>query len=260
MRAGQHNVPPIAGGPLVPGDVVVIGRHQALSRLGVDHGLVDRVEPEQRIAREVHLGDHPLRELGAEHREVDVGGAPGVVVVLPWVGPGLDRAEGVPAVVVGEGAAGPGEVRVDRRRVLVALVDVATGGIGLPDLDELVAHRASVTVEHPARDHDAFPDRFTVVLDRQVGLERSDVAVTEDRGEQLDRLRIRLVQVLAGMAEQAAPVGRVVEARLGLVRTGALVVVADPCNLVADLRLGGRGRVGVRRLQGLLVLVHRATV
>src|SRR4029453_2491241 len=50
-------------------------------RLG--HRGEDRVEGEQRVAGEVHLGDEPLGEGPPEQREVDVGGPPGVVVVLP---------------------------------------------------------------------------------------------------------------------------------------------------------------------------------
>ena len=78
------------------------------------------------------------RERAAEHREVDVRRPPGVLVVPPRVGAGLDRDEAVAALVVGEAAAGAGEVRVERRRVLVDLVPVAAGGVRLPDLDERV--------------------------------------------------------------------------------------------------------------------------
>ena len=131
-------------------------------------------------------------------------------------GPGLDRGEPVAAVVVGQAAADAGEVRVDRRRVLVALVDVAARGVGLPDLDELAAHRPAVAVEDPAGDDDPLADRLTVVLDRQVGLERVHVAVPEARRPQLDRLRVGVVQVLGGVAQQPAAVGRVVQPRLGL--------------------------------------------
>ena len=48
-------------------------------------------------------------------------------------------------------------------------------------------------------------------MDREVGLERVDVAMTERRRPQLDPFGVREVQVLGGVAEQAAPVGRVVQ-------------------------------------------------
>ena len=101
--------------------------------------------------------------------------------LLPGVGAGLDRGEPVGAVVVGQAAADAGEVRVERRRVLVALVDVATAGVGLPDLDQLAPHRPAVAVQHPAGDHHPLADRLAAVLDGQVGLQRVDVAVAEDR-------------------------------------------------------------------------------
>ena len=44
---------------------------------------------------------------------------------------------------------------------------------------------------------------------------RADVAVAEDRREQLDRLRVGVVQVLGRVAQQAAAVGRVVERAAG---------------------------------------------
>ena len=65
--------------------------------------------------------------------------------------------------------------------MLVALVDVATGRVGLPDLDELAAYGAALAVEHPARDDDPLADRLAAVLDGQVGLEGADVALSEHR-------------------------------------------------------------------------------
>ena len=47
-----------------------------------------------------------------------------------------------------------------RGRVLITLVDVATAGVGLPDLDELTSHRPSVAVDHPAGHHYPFADGF----------------------------------------------------------------------------------------------------
>ena len=46
-------------------------------------------------------------------------GPPGVVVVAPGIGAGADGDEAVAALVVGQGAAAAGEVRVERRVVLV---------------------------------------------------------------------------------------------------------------------------------------------
>ena len=145
---------------------------------------------------------------------MDVRRPPGVPVVAPRVGAGLDRREAVAAVAVGEAAAHAGEVRVERRRVLVALVDVAAGGVGLPDLDELVAHRPAVAVEHATGHDHPLAHRLAGVLDGQVGLERVEVPLTEHRRPQLDPLRVGLLRRLGRVAQQAGAVRRVVQPRL----------------------------------------------
>jgi hypothetical protein len=86
----------------------------------------------------------------------------------------------------------------------------------LPDLHQLTGHRPAVAVQDPPGDHDPFPDRLPVVLDRQVRLERIDVLVSEHRREQFDGLGVRVLQVLGGVTQDAAAVGRVVQPRLGL--------------------------------------------
>ena len=91
--------------------------------------------------------------------------------------------------------------------MLVALVDVAAAGVGLPDLDQLAGDRPAVAVEHPAGHDDALADRLAAVLDGQVGLERADVALPEARRPELDGLRVGVVQVLGRVPQQAAPVG-----------------------------------------------------
>src|SRR5207237_2936805 len=103
-------------------------------------------------AREVHLRDEPLRERTPEEGEVDVRRTPSVVVVLPWVGAGLDRDEAVAALGVREAAAHSREVRVERAGPVVDHVAVAAGRVGLPDLHERVRHRAAVAVEYAAAD------------------------------------------------------------------------------------------------------------
>ena len=85
----------LGGGAVLPPvrTEVVPAEHEALARLLVGDRLEDRVEGEERVTGEVHLRDHPLREFGAEEREVDVRRPPCIVVVLPRVGAGFDRRE-----------------------------------------------------------------------------------------------------------------------------------------------------------------------
>src|SRR4028119_2158417 len=74
----------------------------------------DGVVLEEPLAGEVHLGDEPAPEGRSEQREVYVRRPPGVVVVLPRVGPRLDRDEAVAALVVGETSARAGGIRAQR--------------------------------------------------------------------------------------------------------------------------------------------------
>ena len=98
----------------------------------------------------------------AEHREVDVGRTPGVVVIAPGIGAGLDGDEAVVAVRVRLRAAGAGEIRIERRGMLVDDMDVAAAGIGLPDFDQRVRHAAAVLVEHMAVHDDALAERLAL--------------------------------------------------------------------------------------------------
>ena len=111
--------------------------------------------------------------------------------------------------------------------MLVALVDVAAAGVGLPDLDELVADRSAVAVERRGRCTTIrSPIGSPPRLDGQVGLERVDVGVAEDRRDQLDALGVGVAQVLGGVAQQRAAVRREVQPRLGLAGLGSCVDAA----------------------------------
>jgi hypothetical protein len=133
-------------------------------------------------------------------------------VVLPRVRAGLDRREPVRAVVARDDPADPGEVRVERRRVLVALVHVATGGVRLPDLDELVAHGSALAVEDPSGHDDPLAERLAGVLDREIGLVGRDVGVAESGRDELDLLGIRAHEFVGGMPEHGRAVRREVAA------------------------------------------------
>ena len=171
---------------------------------------------------------------------------PGVVVVAPRIGPGLDRGEAVAAVGVGQAAADAGEVRVERGRVLVALVDVAAGRVGLPDLDQLAGAPAAVAVEHPAGDDDPLADRLAAVLDGQVGLERVHVACPKT-GANSSIVSGSAWQGPWRVAQDAAAVGRVVGSRWRFLATSALraskpsITAAISASISAWLRCWGVG-------------------
>ena len=77
-------------------------------------------------------------------------------------------------------AAGAGEVRIERGRVLVDLVEVAAGGVGLPDLEQRVPHRPAVVVEDASRDDDPLAERLAGMPGREVGVARGDGVLAED--------------------------------------------------------------------------------
>ena len=120
----------------------------------------------------------------AEHREMDVRRTPGVGVIAPGVGAGLDGDELVVALGVGLRAAGAGEIRIERRRMLVDDVDVAAAGVGLPDFDQRIGHAAAVLVEHMAVHDDAFAERLALVLDGEIVIVLAHRLVAVDRAGQ----------------------------------------------------------------------------
>ena len=83
-----------------------------------------------------------VRKVGPNSEKWICAGRQAFVVVPPRIGAGLDGDEAVAALGIGDGASGAGEIRVERGRVLVDDVDVAPGGVRLPDLDQRVRHAA----------------------------------------------------------------------------------------------------------------------
>src|SRR5205823_5445540 len=92
--------------------------------------------------------------------------------------------------VVGQAAAGAGEVRVEGGRVLVDLMRVAAGGVRLPDLDERAPDRVAAVVHDAAGDDDALAQGLARVPAREVGIELLDRAFAEGRTGRL-RERVR---------------------------------------------------------------------
>src|ERR1700731_1655738 len=83
--AGHYDVPPVAGRVFGLRHVVVVACDQSLACNRVHDGLIDRVQPEQRVAGKIHLGDQTLGERSPEYREVNVRRAPGILMIPPGV-------------------------------------------------------------------------------------------------------------------------------------------------------------------------------
>src|SRR5690606_24157054 len=93
-----------------------------------------------------------------EYGKVDVGGTPVVDAVRPRIGAGLDGAEGIGAVLVGDDTAAAAEIRIERCQIAFLPVPVAAAGIGLPYLDQRARNAPAALVEHAAIDDDALAD------------------------------------------------------------------------------------------------------
>src|SRR6185295_3383157 len=100
LAAAQHDVETIAEGPLRLAKAEVESGHEPPAR-ALGHGVEDGVEGHQAVAGEEHLRDEAGQEAGPEDGQVDVRGPPGVRMVAPRIGAGLDRDEPVPSLGVG---------------------------------------------------------------------------------------------------------------------------------------------------------------
>ncbi len=67
--------------------------------------------------------------------------------------------------------------------MLIVLVNITAGSIGLPDLNQRIAHRTAALVEHAARHDDALAERLAVThrIARQIVIERAEVFRAVDR-------------------------------------------------------------------------------
>ena len=79
-----------------------------------------------------------------------------------------DGHEAVAPLVVGAARGRAREVRVERRVVLVARVEIAAGRVGLPDLHERPASRTAVLVQHAAAHDDPLAQRLPRRAAREV--------------------------------------------------------------------------------------------
>ena len=152
------------------------------------------------IAGEIHLRDETRDEGVTEHREVDMGRPPGVVVIAPGIGAGLDGDEAVIALRVRLGAAGAGKIRIERRGMLIDDMHVTAAGIGLPQFDQRVRHAAAVFIEHMAVHDDAFADRLALALNGEVVIVLAHRLVAVDRPGQFRQRMPHRDQRLGGRA------------------------------------------------------------
>ena len=143
-----------------------------------------------------------------EYREVDMRRPPGVVVIAPGIGARLDGDELVIALRVGLHPAGPGKIRIERRRMLVDDMDVTAARVGLPQFDQHVRHAAAVFVEHMTVHDDAFAERFACGLDGEIVIVLAHRLMAVDWSGQFRQRMPHWNQRLRGRALQRAAIVR----------------------------------------------------
>ena len=144
---------------------------------------------------------------------MDVVRPPCVLVIRPGIGAGTDGQHLVAAVGVGEDPSGAGEIRIERRVVLVRRVVVAAGGVGLPDFYHRMWHRPPVLVGDAPGDDDPLALRPPPVHCRHIRHRREQGGREGGAGGLGDGVR-QLVQLMPRMALARAEVVRRVEAGL----------------------------------------------
>src|ERR1700736_4695825 len=99
---------------------------------------------------------------------MNMGRPPGVVMVAPGIRAGFHCYETPVAFAIGLRAAGAGKIRIERRGMLVADVDIAAAGIGLPDFEQRIRHAAAVFIQYMTVYDDALAERLAFVLDGKI--------------------------------------------------------------------------------------------
>src|SRR5215813_1966519 len=177
----QNNIETISQGKSRSRMFPIKGRNQPPLGVFVGHAVVNGVEFEQRITREVHLRHQAAQQASAKQREMNVRWAPRIMVIAPRVGSRLDGRKFVPPLAVGDHPSAAVEIRIKRGVVLIKLMAVSSGGIGLPYFHQRAADRTSILVEHGSRHDDTFTEGRAFVLRSQVAIVRMDGSMAKNR-------------------------------------------------------------------------------
>ena len=213
FAAAQYDVEAIAQRPFRLSNIHIQLADEAVAGSLIRDRQIDRIELEERIAREIHLRNQSCRKARAEKRVVDMVRPPSVVMITPRIGARLDRGEPVPAVFVGEDAAFAAKIRVDRRVMLIRGMMVAAGCVGLPDLDDCVGDWPAIFVRNPAVDDDPLAECGFAIDHRQIGDRRKMGGAEARAGGLSDRMR-HPHEAFLRVALMRAAIGRRVIGRL----------------------------------------------
>ncbi len=149
---------------------------------------------------------------------------PVAYLVAPRIGAGLDSAETIVAVFVGQHPSAAAKVRVDRRQVLIFLMPVASARVGLPDFDQRIFHWSAKSIANVAVDDYPFANRQAVfgVVEDQVVIERAEIVAAEHRSGDFRKGILQGNERIARRAQHAGFIARGVSGRMA-----AVVAVQD---------------------------------
>jgi hypothetical protein len=164
VTPADHDIKSEAEGVLTHGGFPVEIGDQAVTRFFIGSAIKNGIERQQRVAGKIHLGDKASGEGRTEHREVNMRGTPGVVMIAPRIRTGTNSDETEVAMFVGQGMTAPLEIGIERSIVLINAVTVAAGSVSLPDFNERVRNWATVFVEDASTYDNAFTERLTLIL------------------------------------------------------------------------------------------------
>src|SRR5262249_13591590 len=130
-------------------------------------------------------------------------------MIAPRVGTRLHSDEAVIALLICDGPARPGEIRIERRRMLVDIVHIAAASVRLPDFHQGIGNRALVFIEYMAVHNDALAQRLALVLLGEICIALLHRVVAVDRPGQLgERLRNDDQRLRRRALHRAAVAGR----------------------------------------------------
>src|SRR5215469_5433455 len=162
--AAQNNVELESERPFGHGGLDIEARNQPRPDAFIRYRVENRVKRKYGVARKVHLRDEPRQKRRPEQRKVDMRGAPGIGMIAPGIGAGLDAYETVAPLAVGHRAALAAKIRIERGGMLVAFVNIPARRVRLPYLDQGIRDRAAILIGHAPREDYALAQRLPRML------------------------------------------------------------------------------------------------
>ena len=139
---------------------------------------------------------------------------PCIVVIEPRIRPRLDGDKTVHSVFVGQCAPGTGEIRIERRGMLVDRMSVPARRVRLPQLNQRARNRLAIAIQHPPGHDDALAERLARMLTGEIVVGFANLSMTVNRPGYLRQSVREKNQWLRGCTPHRSPVGLAKRTRL----------------------------------------------